>query len=140
MRSPLGGKRCHGLFVTNASRIWRTLSPFALFLGAQFGAPLVVRAAPGPFLLTLAITTFAVTAALTWASIRVERLVAPRVIDHLRQASLLYVSAAFSLVWRLTHSDVVCFVCPPPWAAVLLPAVAANVLVLAVCRVRRFAA
>ena len=121
-------------------RIWRVVSPFVLFLGAQFGATIVVGAAPGPFPLTLAITSFAVTAVLTWASVRVERLVAPRVIDHLRQASLLYVSAAFSLVSSLGNSNVGCFVCPPPWAAVGLPAVAANVLVLAVFRVRRFAA
>jgi len=126
--------------VTDISRIWRVLSPFVLFVGAHFGTPLVLGAAPGPFLLTVAITSFAVTAVLTWASVRVERLVAPRVIDHLRQASLLYVSAAFSLVSRLSNSDVACFVCPPPWAAVILPAVAANVLVLALFRVRRFAA
>ena len=126
--------------MTDTSRIWRGLSPFVLFLGAQFGAPLVVGGAPGPFLLTLAIISFAVAAVLTWASARVERLIAPRVLDHLRQASLLYVSAAFSLVSRLTNSDVACFVCPPPWAAVVLPAVAANVVVLALFRVRRFAA
>jgi len=128
--------------MTDISRIWRVLSPFVLFLGAQFGAPLVVGAAPGPSLLTLAITSFALTGVLTWASVRVERLVAPRVIDHLRQASLLYVSAAFSLVSRLSNSagDVACFVCPPPWAAVVLPAVAANVLALTLFRVRRFAA
>jgi hypothetical protein len=130
------------VFMTSTNRAWLVLSPIVLFLGAQFGAPLVASASPGAFVFTLAITSFVVTGVLTWASVRAERLVVPRVVDHLRQASLLYVSAAVGLVLRFSSSaaDIRCFVCPPPWAAVVLPAVAANILVLALVRVRPFAA
>ena len=130
------------MFMTSTSRAWLVLSPIVLFLGAQFGAPLIADAAPRAFVSTLAITSFVVTGALTWASVKAERLVAPRVVDHLRQASLLYVSAALGLVLRFGGSavDFGCFVCPPPWAAVVLPAVAANIVVLALVRVRPFAA
>ena len=130
------------MFMTSTNRTWLILSPIVLFLGAQFGAPLIAGAAPSAFVFTLAITSFVVTGVLTWASVRAERLVVPRVVDHLRQASLLYVSAAVGLVLRFSSSaaDIGCFVCPPPWAAVVLPAVAANILVLALVRVRPFAA
>ncbi|SRR6266550_5958699 len=90
--------------MTSINRAWLVLSPIVLFLGAQFGAPLIAGAAPGAFVFTLAITSFVVTGVLTWASVRAERLVVPRVVDHLRQASLLYVSAAVGLVLRFSSS------------------------------------
>ncbi len=125
----------------SATRVWMVVSPLVLFVGAHFGAPLVAEVAPTTFVIMVAVASFVLAAGLTWALARAEGIVTPRTSDHFRQASLLYLLAGINVISPLFRSaEISCFVCPPPWVAIVVPALGGNILVLALHRGRPFAA
>ena len=127
--------------MNSTRRVWVVLSPFIIFLAVRFGAPMVAEIAPTSFVPALAATSFILAAMFTWVLVQVEGRGMTRARDHFRQASLFYLLAAVNLISPFFSKSVAsCFVCPPPWAAVVIPALAANMLVLAARRVRPFAA
>jgi hypothetical protein len=143
----------------------RLVTPILIFLAARIVAPMLAELASSPLMIrhftpinaphaystnhtiyrvSLAATVFIAVAAVTAVAVRYEHLGQVRWQDHTRQCALLYAlglaSGAYSLWERMYGNQWDCWVCPPPLALIVVPAIAANALVLALAGRRHAAA
>ena len=140
----------------------RLVTPVLVFLAARILAPMLAELVSWPLMIrhftpinahstndaiyrvSLAAIVFIALAAVTAVAVGYEHLGQVRWQDHARQSSLLYAhgltSGAYSLWERMYGNQWDCWVCPPPLALIVVPAIAANALVLALAGRRHAAA